>query len=216
MAAQCSEVVLPASFKYATLDAFRYRCRFLQHASGLSAMMQFWIKAASMLPYTDDVGRSVVETLFDMVSSHLSPHIPMVAWDWLNRRPVLPPKSVAFRSGAIGSMVQIIRELRDTRLIVSYLHIIWSEWCQLGSYGVLVMRQLIREELGGIGAAEHHTDLIQKLDYVLSQLDQLQGVSLLLVEGEYEELRRELLEVDEEAMGILTGMLSSYYPVFIH
>ena len=188
--------------------------------------MQFWIKAASALPYTDDVGRSVVDTLLDIASSDLSPYIPMVAWDWLNKRPVLHPESVAFRPEGMVSVVQMIRELRDVELFVSYLHIVWSEWCQLGSYGVLVMRHLIREEFGGIGATGYRKDLIWRLVHVLSQLDEGQGhiypdtsigrVSLSLLKAEYEELWRELLEMDEEGMKVLTGMSSSCRPFSIY
>ena len=76
------------------------------------------------------------------------------------------------------------------------------------------MRQLIREELGGIEAAGYRTDLIRRLDYVLLQLDQGQGVSS--AKGEYGELRRELLEVDEEAMRILAGTSSSRHPFFLY
>lgn len=189
-------------------------------------MMQFWIKAASALPYTDDVGRSVVDTLLDIASSDLSPHIPMVAWDWLNKRPVLHPESAAFRPGDMVSVVQMIRELKDVELFASYLRIVWSEWCQLGKYGILVMRHLIREEFGGIGATGYRKDLIRRLDYVLSQLDQGQGciypntsigkVSLSLLKSEYEELGRELLEMDEEAMKILTGTSSSRCPFSVY
>jgi hypothetical protein len=66
---------------------------------------------------------------------------------------------------------------------------------------------VIREELGGIGAAGHRTDLIRRLDYVLLQLDQGQGCvdpntpigkeSLLSAKRVYEEFRKELLEADE-------------------
>jgi len=189
--------------------------------------MQLWMKAASALQYTDDVGGSVVTTLLNVASSDLSPHIPMVAWDWLNKRPVLPPECVAFLPEIVESTVRKIQQLGDTRLIVSYLHTVWSEWRKLGSESwdivlgpvpvehpdMSVMSRLIREELGGIGAAGHRADLIRRLDCVLLQLDQGQGVPL--AREEYEELRRELLKVDEEATKILTGTSSSSRPFFV-
>ena len=171
-------------------------------------MMQFWIKAASALPYTDDVGGSVVTTLLSIASSDLSPHIPMVAWDWLNKRPVLDHESL--RPQTIGFTVHTIRQLREVKLIVSYLYTVWSEWHQLSYHDRPAICSFIREELSGIGATGHRTDLIRRLDYVLLQLNQGKGV--LQARGEYEELRRELLKVDEEAMKILTGMSSVVAP----
>ena len=175
-------------------------------------MMQFWIKAASALPYTDDVGGSVVTTLLSIASSDLSPHIPMVAWDWLNKRPVLDHESL--RPQTIGFTVHTIRQLREIKLIVSYLYTVWSEWHQLSYHDRPAICSFIREELSGIGATGHRTDLIRRLDYVLLQLDQ--GKGALQARGEYEELRRELLKVDEEAMKILTGMSSSCRPFFVY
>jgi len=178
--------------------------------------MQFWMKAASTLPYTDDVGGSVVVGLLNMASSdQLLPHIPMDAWEWLNKRPVLPPECVALLPWATESAVQKIRQLGSIKLVVSYLHIIWSEECRLWDYGVSVMGRVIREELSGIGAAGHRKDLIQRLDCVLLQFDQGRGEGPW-VKKEYEELRRGLLEVDEEAMKILTGTSSSCRPFFVN
>ena len=175
--------------------------------------MQFWIKAASALPYTDDVGERVVTTLLVMASGDLSPHIPTVAWDWLNKRPVLPRECVALLPATGERTVQKIQQLRDVKFIVSYLHIVWSEWHRLKGDGIWATRHLIREELGGISAVGYRTDLIQRLDYVLLRLDQGQGV--LSAKGGYEELRRELLEVDEEAKD-LTGTSSSRHPSFVY
>ena len=158
-------------------------------------MMQLWMEAASTLPYTDDVCGSVVVGLLNMASSYeLSQHIPLVAWDWLNKRPVLPPECVALLPRATESAVRTILRFGGVELIASYLYTIWSEERKLQDEEMPVMGWLIREELGGIEAAGYRTDLILRLDYVLLQLGQGQGE--LLAEG-YEELRRELLEVDE-------------------
>jgi len=171
-------------------------------------MMQLWLKAASALPYTDDVGGCVVVSLSNMASSdELLSHIPMVAWDWLNKRPVLSPEFVALLPRINESMVQAIQQLGGGELIVSYLHVFWSEEHKIWHRDMSVMRRLIREELGGIGATGHRTDLIRRLDYVVLQLDQGQGKPS--ARRRYEGLRRELLMVDEEAMRILTGTSSS-------
>jgi len=177
--------------------------------------MQLWMKAASALPYTDDVCDSVVVGLLNMASSgQLLSHIPMVAWDWLNKRPVLPPECVALLPGATKSMVQAIHQIGGVELIVSYLHTVWSEENKLWGDDISAMGRLIREELGGIGAAGHRTDLIRRLDYVLLQLDQQQGG--WWVKERYKEIGRELLEVDETAMKILTGMSSGRHPFFVY
>jgi len=162
-------------------------------------MMQLWMEAASAVPYTNDVGGNVVMGLLNMASSDkFLSHIPLVAWNWLNKRPVLPPECAALLPMVTESAVQMIHQLGGVKLIASYLHIIWSEERKLQGEGVSVMGRLIREELGGVEAAGYRTDLISRLDYVLLQLGQRQG-ELLGKEG-YEELRRELLKVDKEAI----------------
>ena len=157
----------------------------------------------------------MVTALLNIVSSdRLSPHTPMVAWDWLNRRPVLPPECVALLPKTEVSVVRTIQQLGGVELIVSYLDIVWSEKRGFWYNDIPVMRRLIREELGGIGAAGHRTDLIWRLDCVLLQLDQGQGVQW--AKWGYEELRRELLKVDGEATKILAGTLSSCHPFFVY
>ena len=176
--------------------------------------MQFWMKAASALPYTDDVCCSVVVGVINMASSdELLSHIPMDAWDWFNKRPILPPECMVLLPMALEFQIQKIRRLGNVKLIVSYLHVTWSEKHFSWGSEFLMTGRLIREELGGIGAAGHRTDLIQRLDYVLLQFDQGRG-EWPWVRKEYEELRRRLLEMDEEAMKILTGTSSSCHPFF--
>ena len=58
-------------------------------------------------------------------------------------------------------MVQMFRELGDAKLVVPYLHIVWSGWRQLRGYSIVEARCFIREELGEIGAAGHRTDLVR-------------------------------------------------------
>ena len=212
-APQRLEVVLPVSFEYATLAAFKYGHRFARHASDVSVMMQLWMKAASAVPYTDDVGGSVIVGLLRMgLSDELLSHIPLVAWNWLNKRPVLPPECIVLLPiGATKSVVQTIHRPGSVELIASYLYIIWSE--ERTPWGQDVMDRLIREELGGIEAAGYRIDLIRRLDHVLLRLDQSQGEPL--AKEEYEDLKRGLLKVDEKATKILTGTSSSCHPFFV-
>lgn len=167
---------------------------FLWHANDISAMMQLWLKTVSVLPYTDNVGQGVVDTLLQMASNHkLQSHIPPLAWDWLKRQPVLGPDSQGLKYGILSTVVSQIQSLQDVGLITSYLFVIWSEWSDLDELGCRWMLHLIREELGGIRAAGYRVNLIQRLDHVLSQLGSRSSKKQW-----YEEFRGALLEVGGE------------------
>jgi len=203
-AANFLESVLPVSLKYAILDAFRHDYCFLQYARNIDAMMKLWMAAASALPYSDDVGQSVVDALLQMAENdQLLPHIPVCAWDWLKKRPLLGPECRGLDLAGHGA-IQTVRKRRDVELITSYLFVVWSEWRELRHWGYRAMPDLIREELSGIGAVGHRADLIQRLDYVQSKWR--------IYDEWYEELRTALLEVDKEATKTLTGMSHSYRP----
>jgi len=100
------------------------------------------------------------------------------------------------------------RELGDMGLITSYLFTVWSKWSWIADSGFQMMLRLVREELGGIGAAGYRADLIQRLDDVLPQLEPGSNRK-----QQYEEFKVVLLEVDEEAMKTLTGMSKSLHSV---
>ena len=173
------------------------------------------MKVASAVPYTDDIGGSVVAGLVNMASiDQLLPHIPLVARDWLKQLPVLPPEYAKLLPSPTESAVRGIHQFGGAKLIALYLHTIWSEERKFWYDDIQVMRRLTREELGGIGAAGYRTDLILRLDHVLLRLDQGHGVRWM--KAWYEELRRELLEVDEKATNILTGMSSNRRPFFVY
>ena len=93
----------------------------------------------------------------------------------------------------------------------------WSGRRQLRGNDKSVVRRSTREEPGGIGMEEYHTPLIQGLPDN-NKPDALARVLLhSLTQEEYEELRRELLEVDEEAMmKILTGTSCNLYLFFVY
>jgi len=199
--------VLPISLKYATLDAFRYGHHSLLRASDIGAMMQLWVAAASALPYTNDVGQRVVDTLLVMADERkLQPHIPAPAWDWLKKRPVFNSWCSGHEFGTTNDVAQMVRKLGDVELITSYLWIVWSEWSYITGSRFQVMLHLIKEELSGIGAVGYRSDLIQRLDDVLLQL----GPGSYRKQ-QYEELRMVLLEVD---VGALTGTSRSRHPFF--
>ena len=77
------------------------------------------------------------------------------------------------------------------------------------------MQVSIREDFSGIGMWRHREDLIKRVDHILERLDRGLGYlarhkpdfrrfNIYLAEGQYEELKRVLLEVDRPAMNILT------------
>ena len=213
-------VVLPISLKYATLAAFQRRLWTVTRASDVRVMMQHWIAAASGLPDTDDVRESVVETLLEMAyDDKLRPHIPVVAWEWLKKRPVLRRGSRTDPYRTSEDVLQTVWDLGDIGVITSYLLLIWSEWNNLDRYGGCEgMQPMIREELNGINAVGSRAELIQRLDYVISQFDRgwesiyppgrfTDDESFLRAKEQYKGFRKDLLELDEDASKILAGML---------
>ena len=218
---------LPISLKYVTLGTFQACCYFLKCGSNVGDMMQRWIAIASELPDTHDARDNVVKGLLRMASQEeLRPYLPVVAWEWLKKRPVLGCETGPFRYGDWESGLQMVQTLGDIELITSYLFVIWSEWNPLRCSDCEGMQRLIREELNGIHAVGYRGDLIQRLDYVLSQFDRgyeylrsHQGGFeyehvFLSAKQKYEGFRRDLLEVDEEAAKILAGMSSKVVASF--
>ena len=180
-------------------------------------MTRHWIATASELPDTPDVRESVVDTLLQMAcDEELWSHVPVVAWEWLKKRPVLRHGSQGLSAGGQDDVLQTIRTLRDIELTTSYLFIVWSEWNALWHSDCEGMRCMIREELDGIHAVGYRADLIQRLDHVLAQFDRGQeylypdwgaGEALFLqAKQHYEEFRRDLLELDKKATNVLASM----------
>ena len=135
---------------------------------------------------------------------NLRPHIPVIAWEWLKKRPLLRPGQ-GLRRGTRAIVVQTVQKFGDVELITSYLFVVWSGRSHPFPEGCRTMLCLIREELSGIGAVGHRADLIHQLDHVLSRL----GPGFYNKQR-YEEFRAALLEVDEEATRTLTGVSRSH------
>lgn len=196
-----ADAALPISLEYATLSAFQCGNSYLKYGSDAGVMVQRWIVAASRLPDTDEVCRSVVDTLLQIAHrEELRPHIPVIAWEWLKKRPVLRRGSRALLFGGFYEVPQTVQTLGDIGITTSYLSVIWSEWNDLEFNDCKGMQRLIREELNGIRAVGCRADLIQRLDHVLSQLGERDP------SRQYERFRRELLELDEEVTMILASM----------
>ncbi|KAF9783439.1 hypothetical protein BJ322DRAFT_152245 [Thelephora terrestris] len=196
--------VLPISLRYATLGAFQHHSSFLKGIDDVGLAMRLWVAAASGLQDTDDVRERMVDALLQVAyDDDLRHHIPAAAWEWLKKRPVLPPGSRALQVRASRGFFQMVRTLGDIELTTSYLFVIWSERSNMYHRDCEEMRRLIREELDGIHVLDNRAVLIQRLDHILSQRE-------VRTAGKYEELKEELLKLDEEGTRILTGSRSTF------
>ena len=175
-------------------------------------LVQRWVTAASATTYTEEVGQSVVDMLLQIAcQDDLVSYIPINLWSWLTKQPSLPPVCRGRYLGTHGHIVEVVRALKDIRVLKSYLLLVWSEWGIPLFTGYERMCISIREDFGGIGMGHHRVDLIQRLDRVLGQLDrQLEHLTqhrpnlrenhLQRREDRYRKLRGVLLEVNTESI----------------
>ena len=135
-----------------------------------------WAATALAVPYTEEVGQSVANTLLQIVHSDtLRPYIPIDIWPWLKRQPHLLPIHHGRQWINISNTTQAVQELNDIEILKSYLLLVWSEWGTLTPTELGMMFNLVREDFGGIGMGGHRADLSQRLDYILGQLDYIPG-----------------------------------------
>lgn len=87
-------------------------------------------------------------------------------WQWLIKRPGLPPVCRGRDVGTTTRVIDAVRDPRDIEILTSYLLIDWSE-----SDSFCKMRTSILEDFRGLGMCRHRADLVQHLDHVLGQLD---------------------------------------------
>ena len=180
--------------------------------------VQQWAAAASKVPYTEEVGQNVVDTLLQIASeSKLLPHISVDIWLWLTKRPSLPPLCQGRYGGTHPDIVKAVRALKDLEILKSYLLLVWSEWDGRPSIGVWERgyRDICastREDFGGVRNGHHRADLIQRLDCVLGQLDlglehlkqhnpHTDEYDMQKMRRQYGELKEILLEADMKAIG---------------
>jgi hypothetical protein len=180
-----------------------------------------WAAAVSAVPRTQEVSRSVVDTLLHIASvDSLRSHIPVGIWAWLDMRPSLPPVCFGRPSGTGRNVVQHIRKLGDVKILKSYFLLVWSEWDPISDppyQNTVGMQVSIWEDFSGLEAGPHRKDLINRLDHVLEQLDRgleylkqhkpsIDERHLRRAKEDYTKLKEVLLEVDREAVEILTRM----------
>jgi len=135
-------------------------------------LIQLWAAVASIVPYTNDIGQSVVDTLLQIADDpSLQPHMPADMWSWLKKRPSLPPVCSGCIHGSTRRVVRVVRALGDIEILQSYLLLIWSEWNNPQWDAVKEMCASLQEDFSGIGMGNYRQDLLRRLDYVLGQLD---------------------------------------------
>jgi len=177
-----------------------------------------WAAAALAVPYTELVGQCVVDALLQLASiDSLRPYIPIGIWAWLDKQPPLPCVYSSLHKGTKetkGDVVRGVRALRDVDILKSYLLLVWLKSDFLRKSGFTEMCASIREDFSGIGMGCHREDLIKQLDHVLERLGQesgshqkhmlLSGLYKPVEDTRYRKLKEALLEVDREALEILT------------
>ena len=168
----------------------------------------WWAAAALALPYTEEVGQSVVDVMLQIASRRsVRPHIPIDIWVWLKKRPSLPPWSLGRFRAIYSDAIYHIRGLGDIEILKSYFLVVWSEWVYLYNDHLERMEVSIREDFGGIEMRDHRKDLIERVHHILGELGQ--GVAYLKLRlpsyylgrveptmKSYKRLERVLLEVD--------------------
>ena len=170
-----------------------------------------WAAATSAVPYTEEVGQSVVDVLLQVSPwPFLLSRVPIDIWGWLEKRPFLPPKCYGRTMGGEDCVVRHVRALGDINILKSYLLLIWSEWDCPWPTAFLETCTLLKEDFGRSGMRGHREDLIKHLDGVLERLDLGLGYFRRqkprlhfdhvqeAMEG-YRKIREVLLEVDREA-----------------
>jgi len=169
-------------------------------------LIQLWEEASSAIPYTNDVGQSVVDTLLQIAYLG-SPTIPASMWLRLNMRPDLPPICWGRYWGSDRPVFEMVRALKDIKTLTSYLLLVWSEWDFLICFDEMCAS--IREDFSGEEMGNHRKDLLRRLGDVQKELERglghIQQYKPELKEGnlrrrrdQYRRLEEILLEVDKE------------------
>ena len=195
-----------------------------------------WAAAASEIPDTEEIGQNIVDALLHIASvNSLQQHIPVDIWAWLKKRPSLPPVCLGRSIGTKGDIVRRVRELGDAEILKSYFPLVWSERdCICDESGLVEMQISIREDFNGIGLEHQRKALVERLDYVLGQLNQGPGHpkqpeprigedDVQRAKGQYERLKDTALEMmvtrtpfrlinifDHSLQWILTGSHSTF------
>ena len=103
-----------------------------------------------------------------------------------------------------GVVVRSMRQLKDVKILKSYLLLLWSERWPLHPDGFSEMHASVPEDFSGIEMGHHRTDFIQMLDRFLEQLGREQGTPEQEMKGQYCSLKKALVEAENKASDTLT------------
>lgn len=130
-----------------------------------------WATAVLAIPYTEEVGRSVVDATLQIASfNSLRPHIHIGVWALFKNRPSLPHTFYGRSLGTEPEVIGHVRGLGDLEILKSYFLLVWSEWDRISYGGLDMMEMSIREDFCGTGMARHRQDLAHRLDHILGEL----------------------------------------------
>ena len=176
-----------------------------------------WAAAVSVVPYTEEVGQSVVDALLQISSvDSLRPHVPIDIWEWLKRRPSLPPLSRGPQIGARARIVRHIRGFKDVEILTSYFLLIWLERSRLEQPFLREVQISIQQDFGGVEMQNHRKDLVEQLDRLQQKLyrrmDDLKpydpkvlGITAYM--RDCHKVKETLLEMDKEAVSTDTNLI---------
>lgn len=157
-----------------------------------------WAEATMAVPYTEEVGQSVVDALLQIsFLDILQPHIPIEIWGMLKKRPSLPPITNGIGWGRHVSTIICVRGLGDIDILKSYFLLAWRDNYNLHFNSLHEMENSMREDFGGVGMEYHRKELIEHLDHVLRRLSRRRDSSFSrLGKTQYTRLKEVLLEGD--------------------
>jgi len=136
-------------------------------------LVRQWAMATSLVPHTEEVAQSVVDTLLLIASrKKLLPCIAEDLWAWLTSRPYLPPVCAGRYYATYPHVVRAVRGVKDIEVLKSYLLLTWSEWDALWNEGLTEVCVSMLMDFCGARMKHHRMELIQRLDHVLGELDQ--------------------------------------------
>ncbi|KAF9780473.1 hypothetical protein BJ322DRAFT_1083043 [Thelephora terrestris] len=177
-----------------------------------------WADAVLQVPYTDEVGRSVVDATLQIASIvSLRRHIRIEVWALFKKRPSLPPVCKGRSMGTNQGIISHIQGLKDFEILKSYFLLVWSEWESPSPSSLQAMEISIRENFSGTGSWRQREDLVQGLDHVLGELGRgpdylmrhttrvIDAPGILARKKKYKKLKDVLLKVERKAvMEIIT------------
>ena len=172
-----------------------------------------WATAVLAIPYTEQVGRSVVDATLQIASSDsLRPRIPIGVWALFKNQPSLPSHCWGRAMGAGPDIIRHVQGLGDCEILESYFILVWSEWRYIPNYHINAAEISIREAFCETDGGHHLGDLVRRVDQVLGELgrglghfrqrdgqDAFMPLEIWNRKQQYGKLKRILLEVEREA-----------------